>query len=108
MSDQYVYGVHAATIKKLTSENFAWWEKLHPLFPHIKAEVIWFVRNEMALTVEDVLARRTRLLFLDAQAAIDTAPVVAELMMIEMQKDESWKENQINSFTSLAQQYLLH
>ena len=104
----HVYGVHAATIKKLTSENFAWWEKLHPLFPHIKAEVIWFVRNEMALTVEDVLARRTRLLFLDAQAAIDTAPVVAELMMIEMQKDESWKENQINSFTSLAQQYLLH
>lgn len=104
----HVYGVHAVVIKSFTTENHTWWEKLHPLFPHIKAEVIWFVRNEMAMTVEDVLARRTRILFLNAQAAIDTAPVVAELMMIEMQKDEDWKKMQINSFRTLAQQYLLY
>ena len=44
------------------------------------AEVIWAVRHEMARTVEDVLARRLRALFLDARAAVDMAPKVAALM----------------------------
>jgi glycerol-3-phosphate dehydrogenase len=38
------------------------------------AEVVWAVRHELALTVEDVLARRTRALFLNARAALRTAP----------------------------------
>ena len=103
----HVYGTNAKLIKKLTEENNLWNEKIHSLFPHIKAEIIWFVRNEMAMTVEDVLARRTRILFLDAQAAIEASPVVAELMMIEMKKDEEWKQQQIQSFKTLANQYLL-
>ena len=103
----YVYANNAKLIKQLINENAAWGEKLHPSFPHIKAEVIWFIRNEMAMTIEDVLARRTRILFLDALAAIEAATIVAELMMIEMKKDEIWKKGQINSFTVLAKQYLL-
>jgi len=70
--------------------------------------VIWFVRNEMAMTVEDVLARRTRILFLNASAAMEAAPIVAELMMIEMNKNKEWGKNQINSFTIVAKEYLLH
>jgi glycerol-3-phosphate dehydrogenase len=65
------------------------------------------VKNEMALTVEDVLARRTRLLFLDAHAAIDAAPVVARVMASAMQKDERWINEQIASFTELAKQYCI-
>ncbi len=103
----YVYANNAKHIKELIKENALWSEKLHPSFSHIKAEVIWFIRNEMAMTIEDVLARRTRILFLDAQSAIDAAPMVAELMRVEMKKDNIWKEDQINSFTALAKQYLL-
>ena len=103
----HVYGNNAKQIKQLINENTSWSEKLHPSFPHIKAEVIWFIRNEMAMTIEDVLARRTRILFLDAKAAIEAAPIVAELMTIEMKKNKDWKKDQINSFTVLANQYLL-
>ena len=104
----HVYANNAKKIKKIAEEKESWNEKIHPLFPHIKAEVIWFIRNEMAMTVEDVLARRTRILFLNASAAMEAAPIVAELMMIEMNKNKEWGKNQINSFTIVAKEYLLH
>jgi glycerol-3-phosphate dehydrogenase len=61
----------------------------------------------MAMTIEDVLARRTRLLFLDAHAAVDTAPMVAALMAKELLMDEDWQVSQVNEFKVLAAQYLL-
>jgi glycerol-3-phosphate dehydrogenase len=61
----------------------------------------------MAMTVEDVLSRRIRMLFLDAHAAIQAAPEVARLMAEEMGKDESWQEEQLQNFTVLAEGYLL-
>lgn len=103
----HIYGSDAALIKGFCKENEEWNQLIHPAFPNIKAEVIWAVRNEMAMTVEDMLARRMRILFLDAQAAIDCAPVVARLMADEMNKEDNWLQEQINSFTELAKQYLL-
>jgi glycerol-3-phosphate dehydrogenase len=61
----------------------------------------------MARTVEDVLARRTRSLLLDAQAAIDVAPEVARLMAEELDRDASWQQEQVEAFTDLAQDYLM-
>jgi glycerol-3-phosphate dehydrogenase len=61
----------------------------------------------MARTVEDVLARRLRALFLDAQAAIDMAPQVAALMATALQQDHNWQKEQVSAFTSMAQHYLL-
>ncbi len=61
-------------------------EKLHPKFEIKAGEVIWCVRNEMARTVEDFLARRTRVLFLDAKASIEMAPTVAKLMAKELKE----------------------
>jgi glycerol-3-phosphate dehydrogenase len=75
--------------------------------PYTEAEVVWIVRNEMARTVEDVLARRLRLLFLDAKAAIFAAPRVAELMAEELGYDERWQKKQVDEFRQLANQYLL-
>jgi len=69
--------------------------------------VIWAVRNEMARTVEDVLARRTRALFLNAKAAISLAPRVAEIMAHELNKDETWAADQASSFAALARNYLV-
>ncbi len=61
----------------------------------------------MARTVEDVLARRLRMLFLDAGAAIQAAPGVARLMATELGYDETWEKEQVLSFTKLAKHYLL-
>jgi glycerol-3-phosphate dehydrogenase len=74
----------------------------------IKILVGHAVADEMCMTVEDFLSRRTRLLLLDAAAAIDIAPKVARLMAEEMHKDESWIQEQINNFNSVAGNYLPH
>jgi glycerol-3-phosphate dehydrogenase len=69
--------------------------------------VIWAVREEMARTLEDVLARRTRALFLNARAALAMAPRVAELMAGELGQDIRWQARQVDEFGKLAQGYLV-
>ncbi len=75
--------------------------------PYTEAEVIWAARHEMARTVEDVLARRLRILFLDAKAAMGAAERVAELMAAELGYDDAWIKAQVEDFTKLAKRYLL-
>ncbi|WP_341660702.1 glycerol-3-phosphate dehydrogenase/oxidase [Blattabacterium cuenoti] len=74
-------------------------------FSYTEAEVIWMVRYEMARTIEDVLARRFRLLFLNAKKAIDIAPKVASLMAKELSRDEKWEKSQVDAFKELAMKY---
>lgn len=100
-----VYGSDTPQIQQLAATHAEWKEKLHPAFEHIGAEVIWAVRNEMALTVEDVLARRLRILFLDAQASLEMAPKVAKLMASELGKDEHWMTEQVASYKETAALY---
>ena len=71
------------------------------------SDMIWQVRHEMARTVEDLLARRTRLLFLDARAALDQAPVVARLLAQEFGRDEAWQQSQLAAFRETARCYML-
>jgi len=104
----YFYGSDRNKVLELSNENPEWRKKLHTGYDYLQSEVIWAVRYEMARTVEDVLARRIRLLFLDARVAIEAAPVVAKLMAEELNKDIAWQEEQVSSFTKLAQAYLLH
>ncbi len=82
-------------------------KKLHPNLPYIEAEVVWSTRNEMAISVEDILARRTRSLFLDAKASVEAAPKVAHIMRKELKKSRKWEKEQIKEFTELAQNYIL-
>jgi glycerol-3-phosphate dehydrogenase len=82
-------------------------EKLHPEYEYLQVQVIWAVRHEMARTVEDVLARRIRLLFLDAKAAMEAAPVVAKLIAAELKKDTVWQQEQVMLFNKVADNYLL-
>ena len=102
----HYFGADLILLKKLYVENENWQQLLHPSFPYTQACVIWAVRNEMAMTAEDVLARRTRMLFLDAKAAIVSVHTVAKLMAEEMNKDESWINEQTSSFIELAKRYL--
>lgn len=101
------YGSDAEQIRQLATEHPALAKKLHSAFPYTEAEVIWALRNEMARTVEDVLARRMRVLFVDARAAIDMAPVVAAVMARETGRNMEWQQKQVNDFVSLANSYLL-
>lgn len=73
-----------------------------------KAQVVWAVRNEYARNIEDVLSRRTRVLFLDAKESIRIAPEVAKIMAEELSYDVTWEKEQIKSFTELANGYLLN
>ena len=82
-------------------------EKLDESLEFLKAEVVWAARHEMARTVEDVLARRVRVLFLDAQAAIRMAPQVAALLAQELGHDAYWQQEQVAAFRAIAQNYLL-
>lgn len=64
------------------------------------------VKEEMCMTPEDFLSRRTRQLLLDANVAIEKVQLVTRLMAKEMDKDEDWITEQINNFNSLAKNYL--
>ncbi|NEM99380.1 glycerol-3-phosphate dehydrogenase/oxidase [Pontibacter burrus] len=102
-----VYGSDAQGIRNLMNQRPELQQKLHALFPNTAAEVVWAVQHEMARTIEDVLARRMRILFLNAKAAIDMAPAVASIMAANLGLSEAWQQNQVKSFTELANQYLL-
>jgi glycerol-3-phosphate dehydrogenase len=100
------YGSDAAQINDLIRERPELAAPLHPALPIVGAQVVWAVRHEMARTVDDVLARRTRALFLNARAAIAAAPAVASLMAAELGKDNSWQPTQLNEFKTIAAGYL--
>ncbi len=101
------YGSDAAAISTLMSGDPALAAPVHPSLAIRAGEVVWHARHEMARTVDDVLARRTRSLVLDAQASLEAAPVVAALLARELGRDQTWAANQVRDFTTLARGWLL-
>lgn len=101
-----IYGSDALLIKKLYLENEIYKKPLHPDFPITIGQIIFSIRNEKAMTIEDLLARRTRLLFLDARASISVALVVGTILATELNKDENWLQLEIQSFLKTANTYL--
>jgi glycerol-3-phosphate dehydrogenase len=101
----YFYGSDAPLLRQSMNGTAGKWIseslKIH------KMQVTWAVKNEMARTVEDVLSRRTRALFLDALESIRICPEVARIMADALDKDEAWMEKEIAEFTMLARQYIL-
>ena len=100
-----IYGSDEAAILSLIKEKPSLGNLLVEGYPDTEAEVIWAVRNEMARTVEDVLARRLRMLFLSASSAVKAMPRVAALMREELQYDDRWEEDQKAKFIELVQNY---
>lgn len=101
------YGAQAADVERLLAERIEWKEKLHPRLPYLRGQAVWAARKEMARTVEDVLARRTRALILDARAAREAAPLVAALLAAEFGKGKDWEQAQVDDFDRLARGYML-
>lgn len=101
------YGADAPAVETLIQSDAALTEQLHPALSLRAGQVIWAVRHELARTVDDFLARRTRALLFDARAAISMAPRVAELMATELARDEAWAAQQVEEFSRVAQGYVV-
>jgi glycerol-3-phosphate dehydrogenase len=99
------YGTDADGIEQLAQQNAALAMPLVAGYHLRGAEVLWSIRHEMARTVEDVLARRSRLLFLNCQAALQAAPTVAELLRQELKRDLPWSEQQLREFAEVAKAF---
>ncbi|MFZ9588098.1 MAG: FAD-dependent oxidoreductase [Chitinophagaceae bacterium] len=100
------YGSDAELIQAMINERPELSKSIHPKYDYCHAELEFSVRNEMAMTVEDILARRSRLLFVDARAAIEAAPIVAQVMARLLKEDQHWEEEQVSTFLALANGYL--
>jgi glycerol-3-phosphate dehydrogenase len=100
-----VYGSDAPAIDGLAAADPPLAAPLDDALPYTGAQVVWAARHEMARSVEDVLARRCRALFLNSAAAIRMAPAVASLMAAELGRDDAWQRREVDSFTQLARQY---
>lgn len=101
------YGSDQDKIEFIIRENPKLGEKIHKNLFYIKAEVVFAVRYEMAQKLEDVLARRTRSLFLDAKSTLECAPVVAQIMAKELNKGSDWIETEVKEFEILAKNYIV-
>ncbi len=105
-SDLGVYGTDAEGIRALIAERPELGERLHPALPYVAAEIVWAAREEMSRNLDDALSRRTRALLLNARAAMEIAPRVAELLAAELGRDGAWQAAQVLEFRALARQYL--
>ena len=82
-------------------------ERIHPDLPVFWAQLDWAIEHEMARTVDDLLARRTRALLLDAKAAMEAAPAVAHRLAEALGQDRMWAERQVLAFNRIAEGYRL-
>ena len=107
-SELSVYGTDEDLIVQLIGEENLLSQKVVPGHEYTHAQVVWAIRNEMARSIEDVLARRLRLLFLDAEAAIKAAPAVAEIFERELHWSKERKQKQLDEFYKIAYHYTLN
>ena len=103
-----VYGTDASSIEKLCEKRAELSKPLHPKLPIIGAQVVWAAREEMARTLDDVLARRTRALFLNARAALEMAPTVTHLLAAELDETAEWERKQVEEFSRIARCFLVN
>lgn len=104
--DLSVYGTDAQALRELIESEPRFAQRLHGRFTIRAGEVVWAARHEMARTVEDFLARRSRALLLDARASVEVAPAVAALMAEVLGWDESWERYQVAAYARLAEGYV--
>ncbi len=101
-----VYGTDADAVRALSDDAPELAEVLDPRLPYRARDVVWAVRQEMARTTEDVLARRLRALFLDARAAIEMAPAVAAMLGAELGRDNAGVQKDLAEFMAIAEGYI--
>jgi glycerol-3-phosphate dehydrogenase len=102
------YGSDKVFLMALIEENPVLSEKIHPNYPYTKVQIVWAVKEEMAISLEDILSRRVRLLIEDARAAVEAAPLVAETMANILGKNQDWINLECEQFEKIASTYILN
>ncbi|MGO1243068.1 MAG: glycerol-3-phosphate dehydrogenase/oxidase [Sphingobacterium sp.] len=100
-----VYGSSYTRIQELITDDPTLATRIHPDYEYCIAEVVWACRNEMVVKLEDFLARRIRLLLLDAQASLVAAPTVAQVMARELDHDNTWVSKELDEYRILVKNY---
>ena len=103
-----VYGSDAAAVRSVMLSEPGMGERLHSELPIFAAQIAWAARHEMARTVDDVLARRTRALYLNAKAAVAMAGRAAEILARELGRDSAWQQDQLRQFNDVARHYVVN
>lgn len=102
------YGTDQTILLNLYKEEPSLREQLHPHLPYTIGEIVFAIRYEMAKTIEDILARRTRALFIDAKAAIESSHEVGRILAKELGKTLFDMEGEIHQFSAMAKNYCLN
>ncbi|MGA0031364.1 MAG: glycerol-3-phosphate dehydrogenase/oxidase [Flavobacteriaceae bacterium] len=100
----HVYGTDAEKIRELSKDGN---ESLSKAFYISPNTIQWACKEEMAITLEDMLARRSRALFLNSKETLKIAPEVAKIMAKHLKKKQDWVDDQLKAFTEVAQHYLI-
>ena len=100
-----IYGDCIPEIEKMILDNPDLGKTLHPKLPYTTAELIWICRNEMPVNLEDLMARRTRSLFLNAKASSEIAAEAASVMATELGYDMKWQKEQVEAYNQLVNNY---
>jgi glycerol-3-phosphate dehydrogenase len=99
------YGSDEERIRELIgSSPHEWISKTLPIH---KAQIKWAVEHEMARSVEDVLARRTRALLLNARESLRISATVAQVMAEALRRDQQWIDQQLKDYAPLVKNYIL-
>lgn len=104
LEERYGNEYHKIQNIQLELNNY---DKIHQALPYYQAEIIYQIRYEQAKTVEDVLCRRTRAMFLDAKASYESIELVATIIAREMGNSMAWINQQIEHNRELAKNYMV-
>jgi glycerol-3-phosphate dehydrogenase len=102
-----IYGDDRPEIQKIIAAEPSAGVPLHPAFPYTRAEMIRICKKEMPVNLEDILARRTRALFLNARSSIELSAILVQIMAEEMNKDSDWQRAQLEAYKYLAVRYFI-
>lgn len=102
----HIYGCFSKDILTIDSSNGN--NSLGKNFYLSKNQIIWGIREEMAVRLEDILARRSRCLFIDAKETIEVAPKVAKIMAEELGHDQRWVDDELREFKQAAEKYIIN
>lgn len=104
----YCYGSDAKAMKSLVLKDPSLNDWVSEQLSIKKIQIVWAVRNEYAINIDDVLSRRTRALLLDAKESVKIAPYVANIMALELGYDKQWENEQVEKYIKLATNYMIN
>ncbi|MCK5824598.1 MAG: glycerol-3-phosphate dehydrogenase/oxidase [Ichthyobacteriaceae bacterium] len=102
------YGSDLQIIEGLERFNEKLTTKLHSKYPYKYSHVVWACRAEYCRGVDDFLSRRIRMTVLDAKVAYKMAPIVAEIIASELNKNDRWVDEQIQEYTEIVKKYIMN